>query len=187
MSDDTNNAAPPSVTYEGAIARLAQAHPTASGAQLSMVASALRGEGAFTSSAVFESAVLTKVPQYLAQMGASVVSLGAQAPARAPGGQFAPAAAPAAPATPPATPAPSGTTVGNPELPDDFALIPQSVVDAMTPQEAKAHYDRVQKRRGFRHPFADAREAARSNAQVSTGLANALAQALAKHSSGNAR
>lgn len=93
----------------------------------------------------------------------------------------APAAASAAqPAAvkPPDTPAPAGTAVSGNQLPADPALLPQSVIDAMTPEEAKAHYERWQNRNGtFQHPWRTAREAER-NARAESDRASAAVRRL---------
>ena len=87
-------------------------------------------------------------------------------------------AAQAAPVKPPDTPAPAGTAVGGNHLPADPALLPQSVIDAMTPEEAKAHYERWQNRNGtFQHPWRAAREAER-NARADSERASAAVRRL---------
>lgn len=89
-----------------------------------------------------------------------------------------PAAAPAQAAAPvkaPETPAPAGTAVGGTSIPDDPALLPQSVVDAMTKEEALAHWQRWQNRNGtFQHPWKTAREAERNARAESERAATAV-------------
>jgi hypothetical protein len=80
----------------------------------------------------------------------------------------------------PDTGAPAGTAAGATTLPDDFSLIPQSVVDKMTPAEALAHYNRVMsKRQGGGHPYAPARAAAEAGRNPTQALVSALTEALA--------
>lgn len=93
-------------------------------------------------------------------------------------------AAPSTPAAPtvkaPQTAAPAGTGAGTNSLPDDPALLTQSAIDAMSPQEAKAYYERWKLRTGaFRHPFTEARERERASGQELTNAAAALRQVLA--------
>lgn len=77
--------------------------------------------------------------------------------------------------------APTGTAAGATSIPDDPALLPQSVIDQMTPADAAAHYKRWQeKQRGFRHPFQAAREAERAKSTDAAKLADAIAQALSQ-------
>ena len=87
---------------------------------------------------------------------------------------------PPAAVKPPDTPAPTGTAVGGTSLPDDPALLPQSTIDAMTPEQARDHYLRWKQRNGaFRHPFASAREAERASGQDVALASAALRQVLA--------
>lgn len=86
-----------------------------------------------------------------------------------------PAAAPAAPVKPPLTPAPTGTGAGSSQLPDDPALLTQSQIDAMTPEEALAFWKRAKVRSGtFRHPWAGARDAERLQGQELSHASAAL-------------
>lgn len=168
MPDDNNNAsaAPQPVSWEAAVTRLTTALPTATGSQISLIASALRGEGSLASAAALEAAALTTAQRHFETMTgarAPVASPSALPPARGPGGQFAPAA-PAAPASVPHLPALTDAAAGG-RLPDDPALLPQSVIDAMTPAEAKAHYDRWMAGRSFQHPWKAARDRELANRQ----------------------
>lgn len=90
------------------------------------------------------------------------------------------AAAATTPVKPPATPAPTGTAADGNQLPDDPALLPQSVIDAMTPEQARAHYERWKQRQGvFRHPYAAARDAEARTGQDLAHAAAVLRQVLA--------
>jgi hypothetical protein len=102
----------------------------------------------------------------------------ARTPAAAPVAA-APAAAAPAPARQHDPGAPTGTAAGTTAIPDDPALLPQSVIDKMTPAEAKAHWQRWQaSQRGFRHPFAAAREAERAKGNDLQKTAEAVVRAL---------
>jgi hypothetical protein len=89
--------------------------------------------------------------------------------------------APAAPAAPANPGAPAGTASGHTVLPDDFSQIPESVVAAMTPAEAKAHFDKVRAKGQQGHPFARQREAAKQQNQASAQLSAQLAAVLAQN------
>lgn len=75
--------------------------------------------------------------------------------------------------------APTGTAAGTTTLPDDPALLTQSVIDRMTPQEAAAHLRRWNdSQKGFRHPFQAAREAERGVGNDLAKTAEALRRVL---------
>lgn len=77
------------------------------------------------------------------------------------------------------TGAPMGTSATS-SLPDDPSLLSQSAIDSMTPEQAQAHYQRWQAKTGrFVHPFAAARERAKSGGDLSAAAA-VIAQALTK-------
>lgn len=89
-------------------------------------------------------------------------------------------AAPAAPAKPPTTPAPTGTGAGTHALPDDPALLTESQIDSMTPEEALAFWKRHKARSGtFRHPWAAARDAERMQGQELSAASAALRAVMA--------
>lgn len=100
---------------------------------------------------------------------------------RKPTGTTAPApVTPPAPVKVPETPAPTGTGAGNAEMPDDPMLLPQSVIDRMTPEEIRERWDRWKQRSGvFRHPYANAREKEKLSGADLANAAAALRQVLA--------
>lgn len=92
-----------------------------------------------------------------------------------------PPVAPTAPVTPANPGPPAGTSSGHTVLPDDFSQIPQSVVDQMSPAEAKAHFEKVRAKGQLGHPFARQREAAKQQNQASAQLSAQLAAVLAQN------